>query len=218
MGTVRAGALAPLTGLVAVVLLVLAASLSGTGGYQASPDEIMAALADPGRAAVGIYLGDLAVFFMIWFTACLDARIRRPVDAGRTTSVVTLGGGLIAAASLGVALAASSAIVLRARTAEGIEVAGAVALNDLRSALLGEAFPVGPAAMVAGVGYACIRKGFLPAWFGWLSLAVALLSLSPLGFVGLAAAALWITVISIWLTARGAIGQPGQPGPPGPIA
>jgi hypothetical protein len=193
----------PLSGVIAVVLLVLATALVGLIGYRPSTEDVLASLAgDRSSASMGTYLGALSMFFMVGFAGSLRASIRLFEDRGGPASAIALGGGIVAALAIGLASVAASAMIDRAGTSAGIDAAGAVALYDLRSAVLGEALPIGFGIMAGATAVAAISTRMLPAWFGWLSVAVALVCLSPIGFVGLIAGVAWIVVVGIWLSIR----------------
>lgn len=207
MRNLRIGRYSPLSGIGAVILLVVAAALVGLGRYLATPEAVLASLAaDPSRASAGTYLGALSMFLMIWFAASLRASIRALERHGAQASAMAFGGGLIAATAIGLAFAASSAMIDRAGTSAGIEAAGAVALYDLRSEVLGEALPIGLGIMAGATGVAALTVRLFPAWFGWLSLVVAAVCLSPIGFLGLIGGVSWIIVVGIWLS----ISVPGE--------
>ena len=208
----RLHACAPLTGLAAMVLLITSVVMIGAGGYLASPAEILAAATDPGQVAVGAYLGGMAVFLLVWFSGTLYGSLRTADGMAPVTALIQFGGGVLVAASLALVLAAATATVDRAGAEGGIEVADAVALYDLRAGLLGEAMPAGLALMVGSVGVASAGGRVFPSWFGWLSIVIALVSLSPFGFLGQTAAVLWVAIVSVWLTVRGATTVPGRSG------
>jgi membrane-associated protease RseP (regulator of RpoE activity) len=199
------GQYSPLSGVIAVVLLVVATALVGLIGYLPRAEDVLGSLAaDRSSASIGTYLGALSMFFTIWFAGSLRSSIRAFEDHGGRASAIAFGGGIVAAIAIGLSFVAASAMFDRAGTSAGIDAAGALALYDLRSALLGEALPIGFGIMAGATAVAAVTTPMLPAWFGWLSVGVALVCLSPIGFLGLIAGVAWIVIVGIWLSIRAA--------------
>lgn len=203
MNNSRLNQMAPLTGVVATVLIVLAETLVSTGGYLPPADKIVAALNGSGsRASVGTYLGALSAFFLIWFAGSLRSALHEREGGAGRLSEVAFGGGVAAGLTLAIAFAVASAAIGRAGSPGSISPEGAVTLHDLRSALLGEALPLSLAVLVGASAAASIRTAVFPIWFGWVGVLAALASLSPVGYLGQIAALVWVATVSIWLSAR----------------
>jgi hypothetical protein len=62
-------------------------------------------------------------------------------------------------------------------------------------------FPLagGAALLLGAAGLAFVRTRVLPAWLGWVSIALAVLALTPVGFFVLLAMILWVAALGIVL-------------------
>jgi hypothetical protein len=202
MNNSRLSQWAPLTGVVAAVLIVLGGIMTGMGDYLPPANEVVASLVNNSNAPFGVYLGELSAFFLFWFAGSLRSALHEQENEAGQISTVAFGGGVAAGVVLLVVFASASAALGRAGALGGISTEGAVTLHELRSALLGEALPVSLAIMVGAAALAAFYTKAFPAWFGWLSGVVALICLSPIGFAGQIAALVWIAAVSIWLAVR----------------
>ena len=57
-----------------------------------------------------------------------------------------------------------------------------------------------------------LRFGALPKWLGWVALVIAIVSVTPAGFIGFLASFIWLLVVSIVLFLRE--GQAATPASP----
>lgn len=205
MGNSRFERLAPLSGAVSVVLIIVASVLVNIYSYLPPADEIVQALTDNVmRVSIGGYVGGLAAFFLMWFAGSVYSALREREGGAGRLSALALGGGMasgtLAAISFGLMIVAAQ----RAGTTDGISAAGAITLYDFWGQVMGGTFPLALAVLVVATGIAAIRTGAFPAWFGWISVVIAVGLLSPVSWVVMALGALWLLVVSIWLTVRGA--------------
>jgi len=201
MNKFRLSQLAPLTGIVAVALLIVSLTTIGMNNYLPSVDSLVAFL-DDNAAQMGtwVYIGLLAAFLMVWFAGSLSSAIDTGKgDAGRLARVA-FGGGLATGIVMAVTFAMTSAAADRAGSAGGgISPEGATTLYDLRSSLVGAALPFTLALFAGAAGAAIIQSRKFPAWFGWLGVLAALASLSPVGYLGQVVPMIWLAIASIWL-------------------
>jgi hypothetical protein len=79
---------------------------------------------------------------------------------------------------------------------------------------------VGALLLLLASGLAIARHGVLPKWLGWIAILLAVLSITPLGFIGFMGGALWIAIVSVLLALRlrreSGAGTPGPEAPGGP--
>ena len=191
---------APITGVIAVGLLVIAAIVGGEPlDVDASGDEVISFYTDNEGAQFGsAALGAYGALFLIFFVSTLRSVLRRAEDAAGSpgiASTIAFGGGLLMAFGL---LAFSGFAFTLADASDVLEPAAAQALNALNADFF---FPVagGVAALLIGSAISILRTGVLPAWLGWLAAAIGVLAVTPLGFFAFLLSGLWILIASVVL-------------------
>lgn len=195
--------LAPLAGVVSVALMIGGSLIIGFFTYLPSAEQVGEFLnAHATQVSLGGYLGSLSAFFLIWFAASLRGDLRRHEGGDGRLSELAFAGGVASGAVMAVGFSLMSIAGQRAGSAAGITPQGAVILYDSASSIEGAAFAVTIAVTIGATGLLSIRKGAFPAWFGWLSAILALLLLSPIAYLALAVAVLWLVLVSIWLYGR----------------
>lgn len=198
---------APLMGVLAVVLWVIAVIISESGDNPAddAPGIEIAAWMDSESTRILVaatFLGVGSAAF-IWFLGSLAERFRADGESRLATVVVASG---TAAATMFTCFMAPSA-------------AGALAFENLERSLTPQAaetlmvlsdgfFVVAEFIAVAFAGataLALIRGTSFPSWFGWITALLAIvLIVGPIGWAGLIfGIPLWTLVVSIWLFVRG---------------
>jgi hypothetical protein len=210
MNSSRLERLAPLTGLVSVVLLIIGAVVISNYDYLPSAEKVANFLnGDPTRVSTGAYIASISAFFFIWFAGSVrSALIKQEGGTGRL-STVAFGGGVAAAAALGISFTAIISAGLRASAPGGISPIGAVTMFDFWGQIMGQMFAICLAVLIGATAVVSLRTGFFPAWFGWVSGLVAFGLLTPFAYFILAFAVVWLLVVSIWLYIRGA--SKGEP-------
>ena len=197
--------LAPLTGVIGVVLAVIAGIVAGdTPDADAAAAEVVAFYTDEDSAQIAVsILFAYAGLFLVFFAGALGVALRRG-EAHGGLSALALAGGVIAA--LGMLIFAGLNFTL-ADTADSLDPAAAQALNALNEDFF---FPlvIGLATLFLASGIAIVRGAALPAWLGWVAIVIGIVALSPAAFIGLFLGGIWILVVSIWLAARPVAGQP----------
>ena len=204
MNNSRLEKLAPLTGVVMVVLMIIGAVLIGAYDYQPSADRAVEIFRDnPTGVIAGGFLGLLSAFFMIWFAGSVYSALREREGGTGRLSMVAFGGGVAS----GVALAAGWTIIVaagvRVGAPGGISSVGAATLFDLYSAILSQMFAFTLAVFIGATAVVSLRVAVFPAWFGWVSALIAFGLLTPIGYLVLAL--VWLLVVSIWLYRRGTL-------------
>ncbi len=191
---------APLTGLVALVLMIVGAVMINSYEYLKPPDEIVDKLEDDATLIqVASYLGVVSAFFLVWFAGSVRTWLRSAEgDPGRL-SAVAFGGGVAGGACLLVGYGALAAAAARAGSDGGTSESLATALWDLNTTLLGTALPIALAVLVGAATVVAFRTSAMKRWQTWTSAVVALGLLSPVNWIFVAIGMLWVGVISIWL-------------------
>jgi hypothetical protein len=191
---------APLTGVLFVVLTVVAFVLGGeTPDFDDPPEEVVEYFVDNDTVnIVGSLVEGLGAVVLLFFAAYLA----RTVGAGILAWVV-LGGGIVAAAGIGVDAGFRFALT-EAAGEVGPEEISPVAVQTLNALWSNFFFPmvVGIGTLVLATSLAALRTRVIPVWLAWIGIVIFVVFFTPAGFVAFLVAALWIIVISIILWRR----------------
>lgn len=188
----------PLTGILFVVLVIVAFAVGGE-----TPD-----VDDSARKVVDFYVDNdsqqqiaagllaLGCVALLFFLGSLRTALRAAAgDEGGLSTVVLVGGVMIA---VGVSIFAGIGFTL-GDTADDLPASATMALNALNSDLF---FPVavGTAVFNLGLALAILRHGGLPRPLAWLALLVGIAGLTPAGFFAFVATGIVVVWASIALT------------------
>ncbi len=202
--------LSPLIGVIGVVLIIAGAMITGFFSYLPAADEVAAFYNTRAtQAALGGYLGVLSGFFFIWFAASLRSELRRHEAGEGRLSDLAFAGGVAAALVIGLGFSLIATAAARASAPGGISTVGAITLYDLSSTVQGGLYAVALAVMIEATAVVAFRHRAFPSWFGWVSSILALILLTPYGYIGLFVAPVWLAAVSIWLYARGRMAGTG---------
>jgi hypothetical protein len=194
--------LAPLAGVVFVVLTVLA--FLGLGGdtpdIDSSPQEVAAFFsAHSGREEGAASLLAIAVVFLVLFGTSLRAALRPPGRVSDVWSSFAFGGVLVASAGFLVAAAVRLAIAEAAD--KHVPPAAMQALNALDNAAF-LPFASGLGMMLLGAAGAMIGMAGTMRALGWAALIIGIVVFTPLGELGFFASGIWIILASFALFFR----------------
>ncbi|MDQ3874709.1 MAG: hypothetical protein M3322_04030 [Actinomycetota bacterium] len=195
--------LASLGGLAYVVLFIVGTILAfaGTPQSDAPPGEFIAYYGDEGhrtRIVIGWILVMLGVLCFLWFLA----RLRDVVagyGAGFLSSVVFIGGIVYAATttvaiSVWMGVSTMSDDTFRDRVfPDLIHAAGDAGY------VTHAAGAVGATSMIVAASLAALLSRRLPAWAGWLGIALGIIGLFSIVFFPQAAIAIWLIAASVIL-------------------
>ncbi len=196
--------LAPLTGVIALVLFSVGAALLGIYDYLPSADRLQEILSDNAtNVFAGGYLGSISAFFLIWFAGSVFSALREQEGGTERASMVAFGGGVASGVTLAIGFSAILASGARAGTNGGITPVEAVTMYDLYGQILGQGFAVTMAVFIGATGVVSLRTVMFPKWFGWASVLIGFALLTPFAYAALALALVWLLVVSIWLYWRG---------------
>jgi hypothetical protein len=192
--------LAPLSGIVAVVLIVIAFGALGqsTPGIKASPDKVASFYAaHSGREQGASFLIAIATFFLVVYAAALRGRLAGSAYAGSVWPNVAFAGGILAALGFGVAATIHLALAEGAHHYHLVPSA-LQALNALdNDSFIPIVAPV--AILLLGAAGAWIRGAGAARWLGWIALILGVLAFTPVGFFAFLAGGIWIAVTSVFL-------------------
>ncbi|HEX6228712.1 MAG TPA: DUF4386 family protein [Solirubrobacterales bacterium] len=199
--------LLPLSGVAAVLLMVVAFIVAGeTPETDESAQEVVSYYTDK-ETEVGIasaLLGLGAFFFLLFSTTLTDA-LRRARPDSALSSRFSLAGGIVFAVGMTIfaGLAFASADVV-----DDIDPSGLQTLNALNSDMFFTVL-VGTGAFLLGAGIAARKSDLLPAWLSWAAIVIGVLAITPVGFFGFLALGIWTLIVSVLLSMRGGATQPG---------
>jgi hypothetical protein len=197
----QARKLLTLSGVVAVVLLMLAFAVSGDSpSASADAATVRAFYLDHTTGQhVGAYLLMIAVPFIILFAAAARGSLIESGDGSRSLWGDTmLAGGAIAGAAFLLTACLSLTLEHSPRDLDGSAIQ---ALNAL-STYTWPAFTGGIAVLMLGAAGGLIPQQGGLRWLGFAGLVLAILTFTPLGFVAFAGSGLWVVLTSVALTMR----------------
>jgi hypothetical protein len=192
---------APWTGIVAVVLFVIAFIVGGeTPDFDASSKDILSYYDDQTAQVVTSILLLYGSIFLVFFAATLRSALR---DADALSGLVFIGGTL-----MGLALAIFAGLnftltdLANSDHLDRIDPGALQSLNALNSDFF---FPlvIGTAVFLISAALAIFRSGALPRWMGWVALVLGIAAVTPAGFFAFIASGLWMVVASVLLLQRG---------------
>jgi hypothetical protein len=208
MTRTRTERLAPLTGIVFVVLIVVAAVLTGgSPDADESRQDVVSYWKDNDtKQAIGSALIGYASIFIVWFGAVLRTALRRAGDeATDRLAAISFAGAVF----FGVGITTAAGITFAvAGTADDVSAG----VTETLSALSNYYFiPIIPGAVLflLPAGLAARRSAVLPSWLAWAGIVVGILIGTPVGFVVFPVAGLWILIVSVVLLRGGNTG--GEP-------
>ncbi len=191
---------APLTGIAFFAFLLASFIVGGdTPDVDDSTEDVVAFWADNDSASIAsAVLGAYAVVFYLWFAGSLRSAINVAEGAPGRLASIAFGGAVV--------YATGGAIVSAFQLALG-DIAGDVPDEVVQTLSVIYAdfffpFAIGNAIVTMATGLASLRYGLLPRWLGWVSILIAVVSVTPIGFVGFLAGVIWVIVVSVILFRR----------------
>jgi hypothetical protein len=199
----RSNRLAPLSGIVFVLLLI--AAFIFVEGETPDIDDSASKITsfyhdDQGKHIAAIILVALSAFFLAVFVASLRDYVRVPGGEAELWPTIVLVGGTVAVAGLLVAAGIHLALVDGGD--KQISPDAMVALNAIDADdFFGFALPLG--IMLFGAAGATLRTGAaLPRWMAWAAIVLLILFFTPIGFAAFALSGIWIIIASILMYQR----------------
>jgi hypothetical protein len=190
--------LAPLTGVIAVAIII---AVFAIGGSTPEPDDRAGKVWDfyskhhDKHMALGFILA-IAIPFLIFFVSSLRSDLRKAGGTGQLANAA-FGGGVLAAAGFGILATVHVAL---ADAAEQLATQGTVQTLNV---LDGNDFipaAAGVGVLVLAAGASAVRHGGLPRWLGWVGIVFGIATFTPAGFIAFLASGVWIIVASVLLT------------------
>jgi hypothetical protein len=203
-GTSKLGRWTPLAGVAAVVLIVVGVVAGAFGGPEPNEGTGQEWLTYFRDNETQIYLSGLVfaigVIVFLWFLGGLRTALLAAEAAAGQWAAVAFGAGIAMAAMLMAIVAPGAA---GAFANDALEPAAAQSLG-LMSFIFFIGAQVFGAAFLAATALAALRSGQLPVWLAWATLAVAVVLLTPIGFLALLIGfPLWVLAVSVLLWRKG---------------
>jgi hypothetical protein len=212
----NAKVIGPLTGILFVVLVAIAFIVGGeTPSTDDSRQEIVSFYLDnDDEQAIASAILALATVAFLFFLGSLRGALRRtPGDEGGLSTVILLGGLMMA---VGASIFAGIGFTL-GDAADELDASAILTLNALNSDMF-FTVAVGTAVFNLGLGLAVLRHGGLPRPLGWLALVVGIAGLTPLGFFAFLATGIVIIWASVVLAQQATVSAAPPPAAPPPTA
>jgi cytochrome c oxidase subunit IV len=190
--------LAPLTGLVFVVITVLVFAIGGsTPGNHDTAQEVQSFYGQHHDKHMALaFVLAIAIPFLLFFVSTLRYELRRAGGTGQLANAA-FAGGVLAAAGLGILAFIHLALSDAAGSANTIGTTQTLNVLDSNDFI---PLAAGLGVLVLGAGWSTLRHGGLPKWLGWAGVVIGVLTFTPAGFFAFLASALWIALVSILLT------------------
>jgi hypothetical protein len=204
--------LAPLTGVVFVVLLVVSFIVGGdTPDFDDSAQDVVSFYSShEGSQITSAILGAYAVLFFVFFAGTLRGALRRSEEPPGILSAVAFGGALLVAFG-GLIFAGLTFTLADIADESTIDPVAIQTLNVLS----GEFFiplAVGVGVFQIAAGIAIVRGRALPAWLGWVGIVIGIAAVTPVGFFAFLVMLAWVLVASVAMYLQGR--EASAPPPP----
>jgi len=196
--------LAPLTGIVFAVLLVVTFVSPSTPSVHDTGVQVINHYKDHKNAhLIGDLAGGLGVIFFLFFISSLRSFFRDKEGADGLSRAAFAGGILIAVG--GAIFTSLDVALIDARN--DITPQAAQAINVLGNDFFFP-FEIGLVVFALCTGLAIIASGALPKWLGWVMVVIGVVALSPVGFFGFFVVLIWSVIVAILIYRLS-----GQPAP-----
>jgi hypothetical protein len=196
----RWGSIAPVTGIVAVVFMVVAFIVAGDPPDADAPvgEVVTFYVENEDETGIGSLLLALGGAFFAFFTAVLFGRLRRAATQSYALLAGVLVGGTLVSA--GILIFAGIGLTL-SDVGDNLEAPAVQALHALN---LDFFFPAAGGTVVFSwcVALGILRNGGLPRWLGWVMIVIAVAAVTPAGFFAFLALGLWSLLASAVMLAR----------------
>jgi hypothetical protein len=203
---------APLTGVAFVVVAIIAFAVGGEPpDSKHSAGEIANFYRDnESSIQISAALITLAVLLLIFFAGYLRRELRQAEGEGGVLSLVAFSGALVLA--VGAAFDATIGFAM-ADAADHVQPAQ---LQTLQVLWDNDFLPIalGTEVLMLAAGLSIVRHRALAPWMGWAAIVLAVLGLTPAGFVAFLGGALWIAAASVMLAMRARGSAAAKPAAP----
>ncbi|MBA2342627.1 MAG: hypothetical protein H0V85_04095 [Thermoleophilaceae bacterium] len=200
---------AALTGLAFLVLAIVAFVVGGEPPDPTSdkPQEVIDFYVDnEGRQVVSAILAGIAATLLVFFGGVIRKVLRDGEGpGGGILPAVAFAGTIIIATGLAIDATITIALI------EAVEEVDPVAVQTLSVLYNNDFVPfaVGSQIFLIAAGLSIVRHGALPKWLGWIAIVLAVLAVTPIGFVAFIGMGFLVAVLSVILAMRDRRAEPG---------
>ena len=147
---------------------------------------------------IGALVSGIAAIMLVLFASYLRTYLAAADGGDSTFPNVAFGGALI------MATGASIDGMLSFAMAEAADDIDPTALQAMQAIWDNDFLPfvLGAALLLLGSGISIVRSGALPKWLGWVGILIAVVCMTPIGFVGFLGGGLWVLATSVMLALR----------------
>ena len=190
--------LAPLTGIVFAVLLVVTFTTPSTPDVHDTGQQVIQHYNDHKSAhLLGDITGGVAVVFFLFFISALRSFFKDKEGADGL-SMAAFAGGILIAVGGGLFTSLDVALI---DARHDISPQAVQALNVLSNDIFFP-FEIGLIVFALSIGLAIIASGALPKWLGWVMVVIGIVAFTPVGFFGFFVVLLWSVIVAILIYRR----------------
>jgi len=195
------GKVSPLSGVVAIALVVYGFILVNPMDYYPIPERAAEIFnQNPRQIYQGAMIGGFyAIIFLIWFVSDIYKNLSQRTNGDSFLPALAFAGGIILAVGL---MTANGILMIgagRASRTGGLSPESAAILYDLAQLFLSNVISLGLAMLIGATGLGSLQTHLLPAWFGWIGLILAIGLLTPYHYIFEALGLIWMFAASILL-------------------
>lgn len=189
----------PLGGLLFVAVALFSfLSPSGDGPGDTAEEVVSYANEKSGWNDLALIFALLSLILLGWFVSGLYARLRR-VEAGGCSVMALVGGVAFTVLFFAAMTIWTAPLIELDDESASVQTAQAetyLAIDDVGWVLLGGS-GIGAGLMIIGASLAALRATLVPAWAGWIGVALGVIALATIAFVGLFAWLAWLLIASV---------------------
>jgi len=191
--------LAPFSGIVMVVLWVIAIVLTSPLEYFPTQERAFEILSENAtRIQRGALIGGFySLVFLLWFAGSVFSALRE--SEGSRLAAIAFGGAVVCAIGMAVGFGILWVAAARAVRPGGLNPDAAVIMYDLSTVMLASVVSIGLAVFIGATGIGSLRTGLFPAWFGWVSVVFAIGLLTPIHYIFEGLSGIWVILASLLL-------------------
>lgn len=197
-----------LTGILFVVLLVAGFMVGGDSPDADNLSEIANFWkVDDNKQMIAAALVALSTVPLVIYAGCLRSALRGAEGPSGGWSSVVFGSLVVTAATVIAAAAIHFAIADNAGDLTVVQIQTLNAIDESDFFLFG----IGITMTLFTFGIAALRTKAFPTWLGVVSIIVAIVGMTPAGFIAFALSGVWFILVSILLTRAGSTGTSDGP-------
>lgn len=189
--------LAPLSGVLAVLLIIVAFAVSGESPEaDDSLSKVISYYSDhDSEMQISAALLGLGAFFFLLFSTTVAGVLRRAQGASKGAAAFSFAGGIVFAVGLTIfaGLGFTAGDVVGDVDPSVVQTLNALSMDMFFTVA------VGAGAFLLGAGVGTLKTGVLPRWLGWAAVVIGVIAITPAGFFGFLALGVWTLIASVML-------------------